>query len=151
MRSSLLMKNRGWTGSALLLGTLALTAGSLLAWKHASVRKADAAGARQPEPIESVTLAVARERRYRPTTTSVGTILALNSITLRNELAGTVPQVAAVPRQIVETGTVLVSLDVSVEEADLTSETAQSDRDSACLARHEVLRVANATSTGEAT
>src|SRR5256885_16732903 len=89
MRSSLLMKNRGWTGSALLLGTLALTAGSLVAWKHASVRKADAAAARQPEPIESVTLAVAKQRQYRPTTTSVGTILALHSITLRNQLAGT--------------------------------------------------------------
>src|SRR5205814_4979088 len=97
MRSSLLMKNRGWTGSAVLLGTLALTAGSLVAWKHASVRKADAAAARQPEPIESVTLAVAKERQYRPTTTSVGTILALNSITLRNELAGTVRQVSLVP------------------------------------------------------
>src|SRR5205823_7395486 len=104
MRSSLLLKNRGWTGSAVLLGTLALTAGSLVAWKHASVRKADAAAARQPEPIESVTLAVARERQYRPTTTSVGTILALNSITLRNELAGTVRQVALAPGQIVEPG-----------------------------------------------
>jgi len=122
MRSSLLLKNRGWTGSAVLLGTLALTAGSLVAWKHASVRKADAAAARQPEPIESVTLAVARERQYRPTTTSVGTILALNSITLRNELAGTVRQVALAPGQIVEPGAVLVALDVSVEEAELQAE-----------------------------
>src|SRR5213082_1963004 len=73
MRSSLLLKNRGWTGSAVLLGTLVLTAGSLVAWKHASVRKADAAAARQPEPIESVTLAVAKQRQYRPTTTSVDT------------------------------------------------------------------------------
>src|SRR5881392_1056207 len=127
MRSSLLMKNRGWTGSALLLGTLALTAGSLVAWKHAAARKADAAAARQPEPIESVTLAVARERQYRPTTTSVGTILALNSITLRNELAGTVRQVALAPGQIVETGAVLVALDVSVEEAELQAEQAQAD------------------------
>src|SRR5437762_4089169 len=149
MRSSLLMKNRGWTGSALLLGTLALTAGSLLAWKHASVRKADAAGARQPEPIESVTLAVARERRYRPTTTSVGTILALNSITLRNELAGTVRQVALAPGQIVETGSVLVALDVSVEEAELQAEQAQADLAATSLARLEVLREAQATSQEE--
>src|SRR2546430_3497913 len=103
MRSSLLMKNRGWTGSAVLVGTLALTAGSLVAWKHASVRKADAAAARQPEPIESGTLAVAQERQYRPTTTSVGTILALNSITLRNELAGTGRPAAARSRASGET------------------------------------------------
>src|SRR5438067_11264727 len=142
MRSSLLLKNRGWTGSAVLLGTLALTAGSLVAWKHASVRKADAAAARQPEPIESVTLAVARERQYRPTTTSVGTILALNSITLRNELAGTVRQVALAPGQIVETGAVLVALDVSVEEAELQAEQAPADLAATSLARLEVLREA---------
>src|SRR2546430_3795601 len=149
MRSSLLMKNRGGTGAALLLGTLALTAGSLVAWKHASVRKADAAAARQPEPIESVTLAVAKERQYRPTTRAVGPILALNSITLRNELAGTVRQVALVPGQIVETGAVLVALDVSVEEAELQAQQAQADLAATSLARLEVLREAQATSQEE--
>src|SRR5213082_3105966 len=149
MRSSLLLKNRGWTGSAVLLATLALTAGSLVAWKHASVRKADAAGARQPEPIESVTLAVAKQRQYRPTTTSVGTILALNSITLRNELAGTVRQVALVPGQVVEAGAVLVALDVSVEEAELQAQTAQADLAATTLARQERLREAQATSQEE--
>src|SRR5205809_1070155 len=90
MSSRLFVNNRGLTGSAALLATLVLTAGSLVAWKRASARRADAAAARQPEPVESVTLAVAREHQYRPTTTSVGTILALNSVTLRNELPGTV-------------------------------------------------------------
>ena len=94
------MNTRSWTGSAVLLATLVLTAGSLVAWKRASARKADAAAARQPEPVESITLAVARGRRYRPTTTSVGTVLALTSITLRNELAGTVRQVALVPERL---------------------------------------------------
>src|SRR5207302_7676325 len=101
----LLMNNRGWVGSAVLLGTLLVTAGSLVAWKHAAAREADAAAASQPEPIESVTLAVARARQYRPTTTSVGTILALNSITLRNELSGTVRQVMLAPGPVVDSGT----------------------------------------------
>ncbi len=70
MRSRLFVNTRGWTGSAVLLGTLLLTAGSLVAWKHASARKANAAAASQPEPVESVTLSVARARQYRPTTTS---------------------------------------------------------------------------------
>src|SRR2546429_9298760 len=63
MRSSLLMKNRGWTGSAVLLGTLALTAGSLVAWKHASVRKADAAGG---GPARAVGIATPAGRHARP-------------------------------------------------------------------------------------
>src|SRR2546425_10374157 len=137
MRSGFAMTPRVGTGSAVLLGTLVITAGSLVAWKHASARKADAAAARQPEPIESVTLAVARERQYRPTTTSVGTILALTSITLRNELPGTVRQVTLIPGQVVDAGTVLVALDVSVEEAELQAETAQADLAHTTLARQE--------------
>jgi len=149
MRSRLSMNNRGWTGSAVLLVTLAITASGLVAWKRASVRKADAAAASQPEPVESVTLAVARERQYRPTTTSVGTILALTSITLRNELSGTVRQVTLVPGQVVGAGTVLVALDVSVEEAELAAETAQADLAQTTLARLERLREAQATSQEE--
>src|SRR5438309_10551948 len=149
MRSRLLMNNRGWVGSAVLLGTLLVTAGSLVAWKHAAARKADAAAASQPEPIESVTLAVARARQYRPTTTSVGTVLALNSITLRNEPSGTVRQVMLAPGRVVDSGTVLVALDVSVEEAELQAEQAQADLAATSLARLEVLRQAQATSQEE--
>jgi membrane fusion protein (multidrug efflux system) len=149
MRSRLSMNTRGLTGSVVLLATLAVTAGSLVAWKRNSVRKADAAAARQPEPVEAVTLAVAREREYRPTTTSVGTILALTSITLRNELPGTVRQVALVPGQVVDSGTVLVALDVSVETAELEAETAQADLAQTTLARLERLQQAQATSQEE--
>ena len=149
MRSRLFMNNRGWTGSAVLLVTLAITGSGLVAWKRASVRKADAAAASQPEPIESVTLASARARRYRPATTAVGTILALNSITLRNELAGTVSQVTLVPGQVVEAGVVLVALDVSVEEAELQAQTAQADLAETTLARLERLWEARATSQEE--
>ncbi len=149
MRSPFVMNSRGWVGSAVLLGTLVLTAGSLVAWKHASARKANAAAASQPEPVESVTLSVARARQYRPTTTSVGTVLALNSITLRNELSGTVRQVMLAPGRVVDAGTVLVALDVSVEEAELQAEQAQADLAATTLARLEVLRQAQATSQEE--
>ena len=149
MRSRLFVSDRGWTGSAALLLALGITGGSLVAWKSISIRKADAAAARQPEPVESITLGVARERQYRPTTTSVGTILALTSITLRNELPGTVRQVMLVPGQVVDAGTVLVALDVSVEQAELDAETAQADLAATTLARLERLQRAQATSQEE--
>src|SRR6266702_2188465 len=145
MRSPVFV-SKGWTGSAVLLLALAVTGGSLVAWKRASIRKADEAAAHQPEPIESVTLAVARQRQYRPTTTSVGTIPAL---TLRNELPGTVSQVTLVPGQVVDASAVLVALDVSVEEAELQAETAQADLAETTLARLERLREAQATSQEE--
>jgi len=116
MRSRILA-SRDWIRSVALVGAVLVTGVALAAWKSATARAASAAAARQPEPIESVNIAVAKEREYRPTTTSVGTVLALESITLRNELAGTVRKVALVPGQVVETGAVLVALDVSVEQS----------------------------------
>ena len=80
---------------ALLLGALIAAGGTLAAWKYASLESADAAAASQPEPMESVTVAVAKTDPMCRPTTSIGTVLALRSITLRNELPGTVRQVRA--------------------------------------------------------
>ena len=65
---------------------------------------AETASANQPEPIAVVTLATAEPRQHREATTAIGTVLALQSITLRNELAGTVRQVSLTPGQVVEAG-----------------------------------------------
>src|SRR5437016_2069854 len=119
------MSRRGRIGSVLLLTTVVGTGGALAAWKYASRQEARAASANQPEPIESVTVAVAKALEHRQTTTSIGTVIALRSITLRNELPGTVRQVMLTPGQVVDAGTVLVALDISVEEADLKAQEAQ--------------------------
>ena len=148
MRSRILA-SRDWIRSVALVGAVLVTGVALAAWKSAAARAASAAAARQPEPIESVNIAVAKEREYRPTTTSVGTVLALESITLRNELAGTVRKVGLVPGQVVETGAVLVALDVSVEQAELDAETAQADLAATTLARLERLLQAQAVSQEE--
>lgn len=95
------------------------------AWKYTSIQETNEASANQPEPMESVTVAMASEREHRRTTTSIGTVLALRSVTLRNELPGTVREVALTPGQVVDAGTVLVALDVSVEEAELKAQEAQ--------------------------
>jgi Membrane-fusion protein len=115
----------GLSGPAVLLAVVLLTGTGLAAWKSASIRKSNEASSHQPEPIEAVTTAVAVERQYRQSTTSIGTVLALRSITLSNELAGTVRRVNLTPGQVVEEGTVLVGLDVSVEEADLQAQQAR--------------------------
>lgn len=111
--------------SSLLLGVVIAVGIGLAAWKYLAIRDANAAAADQPEPMESVTVAVATEREHRRTTTSIGTVLALQSITLRNELPGTIREVNLTPGQIVDAGTVLVALDVSVEEAELKAQQAQ--------------------------
>ncbi len=149
MSSLFQTSNRSWLRSAVLLLTLVVTGTVLAAWKHASIRRADAAAASQPEPMAAITSAVAERRMYRPTATAIGTVLALNSITLRNELAGTVHEVMLSPGRVVEAGTILVALDVSVEEADLEAQTAQADLAATTLARLERLRQAQAASEEE--
>ena len=149
MSRSFFSNIRGWSGSAVLLLTLLLTGGGLAAWKSASIRKSDAAAAHQPEPVEAVTTAVAVERQYRQSTTSIGTVLALRSITLRNEIAGTVRRVNLTPGQVVEEGTVLVALDVSVEEAELQAQQARAALAETTLERLKRLQQAKATSQEE--
>lgn len=119
------MNRRSWIGSFLLLVTVVSVGIGLAAWKYTSVQETIAASMNQPEPMESVTVALAREVEHRQMATSIGTILALRSITLRNELPGTVRSVSLTPGQIVDTGMVLVALDVSVEEAELKAQEAQ--------------------------
>jgi membrane fusion protein (multidrug efflux system) len=122
--------------STILIAVVLLIGTGLALWKYSSIQEANAATARQPEPMESVAAATARAQEYRQTTTSIGTVLALQSVTLRNEVAGTVRQVTLTPGETVEAGTVLVGLDVSVEQAELKAQEAQ-----ATLAGTELARV----------
>ncbi len=131
------MSHRGWIGSTLLLVTVFGTGGGLAARKYATHRETLIASASQPEPMESVTVGVAKESEHRRTTTSIGTVIALRSITLRNELPGTVRQVMLVPGQVVEAGTILVALNVSVEEAELKAQEAQAVLAKTLLGRTE--------------
>jgi membrane fusion protein (multidrug efflux system) len=99
---------------------------ALAAWKYIALGQAHAAAANQPEPMESVASAIAEEREHLRSTTSIGTVVALRSITVRNEIPGTVRHVKLTPGAVVEAGTVLVGLDVSVEQAELQALEAQS-------------------------
>lgn len=144
-----LLNRRGWIGTALLLGTIVTTGAALAAWKYSKLEQSKAAAASQPEPMETVTAAIAREREHRATTTAIGTVLAMRSITLRNEIAGTVRRVALTPGDIVEAGALLVALDVSVEEAELEAQAAQAALAQTTLDRLESLRRHEAVSQEE--
>ena len=119
------MNRQNWIRSLVLVLLIALLGIGLAAWKYEALQSEHAASASQPEPSESITVAIARTIDHRPNTTSIGTVLALRSISLKNELAGTVREVRLRPGQLVEAGALLVALDVSVEEADLRAQEAQ--------------------------
>ena len=97
---------------------------ALAAWKQGALAAANAAPA-GAEPAEVIDAAPGVLQQHRPTISAIGTVIALRSVTLRNELAGTVRSVALTPGKVVEPGAVLVALDVSVERAELRSREAQ--------------------------
>jgi RND family efflux transporter MFP subunit len=122
-----------------LLGVVLGSGVLLAAWKQDANREAAAAASQQPEAVEYVTLAAAEAQEHHATTTAIGTVLALRSITLKNEVAGTVVRAALQSGQVVETGTVLVELDTSVEQAELRALQAQAKLSETMLERRERL------------
>lgn len=143
------MNRQNWIGSIILVVFVLVLGIGLAAWKYESIEGEQTASANQPEPMESITVAVARAIDHRHTTTSIGTVLALRSVTLKNELAGTVRDVRLIPGQIVEAGALLVALDVSVEEAELKAQDAQAALAKTVLERRQGLHEELATTQEE--
>lgn len=135
--------------SVVLLAVLVAAGTALATWKARALQAADALAAQQAEPMEFVTTAVAEPREHRRSITSIGTVLALRSTTLRNELPGTVREVRLTPGGIVEAGTLLVAMDVSVEEAELKAVEAQAALAETLLHRVERAVQSRATSQME--
>lgn len=124
--------------ASVLLVLVALGVGaSLYLWKSAANEAAAAAAAAQPPPTWAVEAATVASRPFARSTTSIGTVRALQSITLRNELPGTVHKVSLQTGQVVEAGAVLVELDVAVEMAELQALEAEAKLAGSMLARME--------------
>lgn len=138
--------SRNWIASTVLLVSLAALGGALAVWRVNAIQKSNAAAGNQPEQMESVTVATAAQHQHRRTTTAIGTVVALRSVSLRNELPGTVREVTLTPGQIVEAGTLLVALDVSVEEAELKAQEAEAVLARTLLTRMERALQSRATS-----
>ncbi len=106
--------------AALVLGGLLAVGGGLAYWKYDSIRRA-AAMPPMPEMPESVQVVEARKVTWRPTAELSGTVIALQSVTISNEVAGTVKEVLFGSGDVVEAGQVLVRIDATTEEADLSA------------------------------
>jgi membrane fusion protein (multidrug efflux system) len=123
--------------SLILIGVIVAAAFGLAAWKRGHKAAAEDAAKAQPEMAWAVEAAEVRTKPHARSTTTIGTVRALQSITLRNELPGTVHTVALQTGQIVEAGALLVELDVTVEKAELAAQEAESRLGETMLGRME--------------
>jgi membrane fusion protein (multidrug efflux system) len=138
------MSKASWIGAVVLVGVFVTAGASLAFWKQSSLRAAAAEAEKQPEAAEVVTTVEALPREHRSSTTSIATVVALRSITLRNELPGTVRKVALTPGEVVGAGTLLVALDTSVEEAELAALQAEARLAASLLRRRAGLEASGA-------
>ncbi len=143
------MKASSWIASLALIGVVVAAGLGLAAWKKSDIKAAADEAAMMPEPMEAVVVQTARTVEHRRTTNAVGTVSALRSVVLQNELPGVVKEVDLTPGKIVEKDTALVVLDHSVEKAELKAQQALAFLAEATLRRMKKLDVSNATSKQE--
>lgn len=100
-----------------LLAVVLAGGGALAWWKYASIKAASS----QPsfEPPEFVEVVRAQSDTWQPRARLVGTVVAKQSVSLSNELAGVVTFVGFQSGETVPAGHVLVKFDTKTEEADL--------------------------------
>jgi membrane fusion protein (multidrug efflux system) len=103
---------------AFVLVLLAVIFGVIFGFKYAQMQKM-AAQQSQPPPPATVAAAVLEEESWRATLRSVGSLVAVNGISVASEVAGIVRSIAFESGQPVQEGAVLVQLDSEVDRAAL--------------------------------
>ncbi len=108
----------------------------LAAYKTIQIRAAIAFGKSFPEPSETVEAEVVKTHSVRAEATTIGEIIAPQTIELRNELEGRVARVNFRSGDTVKRGDLLLQLDVSEETARLRAAQARAE-----LAKLELQRI----------
>lgn len=112
------MRGKGVVVTVVGIGVLLAAAGG--AW-YVMQEKAPQPGteAAAYEPMEAAQIIEAREIDWQPMADMVGTVIAIRSVAVRNELAGVVREVGYQSGDIVEEGQVLLRQDETSDQADL--------------------------------
>jgi membrane fusion protein (multidrug efflux system) len=124
----------------LTLVGLIVVIGVLVGIKALQIRKMVAQGASFVPPPETVTVAQATEESWESLLTSVGSLTAVQGVTVAAELAGKVVRIAFESGALVHQGDLLVQQDVSTEQAALPGAEAAVTLAQADLARVRDLR-----------
>ena len=105
----------------LFVSVLALIFLVLASIKTLQIRALIASGANAGPPPEAVTTAEVREELWEPTISAVGSLTAVQGVTVSAEMPGKIVKISFESGAVVKSGDLLVQLDTSVEEAQLRS------------------------------
>lgn len=126
-----------------------LVVGGLAGVKVLQIRKLIAAGQAFAPPPETVSSFVVREEQWQGVITAIGSIAAVQGVTLTPEIPGTVREIAFESGAVVAKGDLLVRLDLSSEEAQLRAVEAQAELARINVVRARSLRTGNTVSQSE--
>lgn len=116
------------------------------AWQIKTLMQAGAAYAPPPESVATVTV---RQEKWQNSFTAIGSVVAVQGVTITPELAGTVREIDFESGAAAAQGALLVRLDTSAEEAQLRAVQAQVELARINLAREKTLREQNMVSQSE--
>jgi membrane fusion protein (multidrug efflux system) len=105
----------------IMLAVVVPLIGAIGGVKYFQIRSAMAAGAAYQPPPEAVTTVVASEEPWEASLGAIGTVVAVNGVTVSADLPGVVEQIAFESGRQVGRGDVLVRLDASQERAQLAA------------------------------
>jgi membrane fusion protein (multidrug efflux system) len=117
-----------------IVGVIILV-GALSAVKALQIRAMIAQAANAVPPPEAVTTAAARAKSWETSLTAVGSLTAVQGVTVAAELPGKVVNIAFDPGASVKKGDLLIRQDTSVEEALLPGAVAQANQTRTALER----------------
>jgi membrane fusion protein, multidrug efflux system len=123
--------------------------GGLAGVKALQIKKLIADGKSYVQPPESVSSAVVRAEKWQGTLTAIGSIVAVQGVTITPEIPGLIHEINFESGAVVSKGDLLVRLDVSLEEAQLRALVAQEELAKLNLARERTLRSQNMVSQAE--
>src|SRR4051812_46414917 len=110
-----------------MLTVMAVFLGVLGFVKFKQIQVAIAQGASFQPPPEAVTTIVASEEQWPSTLNAIGTLAAVQGVTMSADLPGTIDRIAFDSGKTVRAGDVLVELDTRQERAQLAAAEAQRD------------------------
>lgn len=102
-----------------------LVAGGLAATKVSQFKALIAAAKTTGQPPETVSSAVVRQETWQGTLSAIGSVTAVQGVTVTPDIPGTVREIAFESGAVVAKGDLLVRLDTSSEEAQLRAVDAQ--------------------------
>lgn len=118
-------------------------------YKHREIEMAKAVAGASPEPMEAVATVRARQGEWSASTRSIGTVVALRQLEIRNEIAASIAKLGFKSGDIVSEGQLLVQFDTRQEEAALAAAEADARLAKVTLDRRESLRNSPAFSAQE--